>query len=527
LTASHGSSTLVASFTFLTSSFLGIAMLGATLLVLSDTHALVATKAEPSGARRECSMGIELAVRAVRDAKRRGGFDAVVLLGDMLDAGGRPGAEEDAATLAAALSKAAGDVPRIVVPGNHDGAPEALLSAFDDWPGPHEVRGYCLYSFVDGWGEGDVCHRSADAMRRFEQDARGCARPLIVLQHNPLHPPIVSDYPYMLAERESVMAAYAKAGVMLSLSGHYHPGQPVTACGGVNYYTLPSLAESPFRYALVHLEGRKFTLEERALKLPDDLPLCDVHAHTHYAYCSEDVTPAESIRRARLFGLKGICLTEHSDQLYLTREEYTSLMVFRENDYWRSRRSDEAERMPRYRAEVEPLRDEYVKLGVEIETDGLGRPVLREEHSSGWDLRLGAVHWLPGVAGKAGTKEVKEAFMANVRALLDSGVDVLAHPFRFFRRGKAEPPRELYRPLARLLAERGTAAELNFHTNQPDAEFFAMCVEEGVKIALGSDAHNLLEVGEFHPHLELLRRAAGRSDVADLLFTRPWIGGRQ
>jgi histidinol phosphatase-like PHP family hydrolase len=49
-----------------------------------------------------------------------------------------------------------------------------------------------------------------------------------------------------------------------------------------------------------------------------------------------------------------------------------------------------------------------------------------------------------------------------------------------------------------------------------------MCIERGVKIALGSDAHNLLEVGDFYPHLELLRSAAHRHDVADLVFHGPW-----
>jgi histidinol phosphatase-like PHP family hydrolase len=66
------------------------------------------------------------------------------------------------------------------------------------------------------------------------------------------------------------------------------------------------------------------------------------------------------------------------------------------------------------------------------------------------------------------------------------------------------------------------AAEINFHTNENDPRFFRECVERGVKIALGSDSHDLAEVGEFYPHLEVLRKAGLSADrYRDILF---WPG---
>ena len=50
------------------------------------------------------------------------------------------------------------------------------------------------------------------------------------------------------------------------------------------------------------------------------------------------------------------------------------------------------------------------------------------------------------------------------------------------------------------------AAELNFHYNDPDPEFFRICREEGTRIVMGSDAHQLREVGDLQPHLRLLRQ---------------------
>jgi len=114
--------------------------------------------------------------------------------------------------------------------------------------------------------------------------------------------------------------------------------------------------------------------------------------------------------------------------------------------------------------------------------------------------------------------EVKLVYMEGVRKLLACGIQVLAHPFRLFHRNRMDRPLELYGPVARLLSERGVAAEINFHTNVPDPEFFALCVRQGVKVAFGSDAHELREVADLHPHLALLREAAGREAVADLLW---------
>jgi len=344
-----------------------------TLLVLADVHFRQAGQPLSSGGIPDTDLGAELVERAILDARRRGGFDALVLLGDLLDAGGAPGADRDLALLEDVIYRAAGDVPRIVVPGNHDGDAALVLSILADQGGLHEVKGYRLYSFVDAWDDRDVGTRPPEAMERFAGQSRaGAERPLVVLQHNALHPPIEDDYPYMLQGREAIMRAYAQARVVLSLSGHYHAGQPLQEAGGVRYYTCPAICRAPYRYALVRLKGRQVGVSEHQLRLPEELRLLDVHTHTQYAYCGEDVSAPEVVRRARLFGLAGVGITEHADQLYLTRQEHDSCYVYRDNDYWRVPRSAESQRMPLYRQDVQPLRSDFVRLGLEVELDGLG-----------------------------------------------------------------------------------------------------------------------------------------------------------
>jgi len=498
-----------------------------TLLVFCDVHFMESDEPDAEGLERNCLLGAELSARAIRDARRRGGFDALVLPGDFLQDGTKPGASLDLPTLAKTIRAEAGEVPLIVAPGNHDGDPNRVLAAFGDHLGMHEVKGYRLYSFLDVWDENDVCRRPPGGMEAFRAEA-ACSpdKPLIVVQHNPLHPPIESDYPFTHADRDVLMRTYSELGVLLSLSGHAHWGQEPCEAGGVQYYTCPALACSPFVYALIELKGREVTVREHGLKLPDTPPLYDVHAHTHYAYCGRGMTPEGNLHRARLFGLGGICLTEHADQLYLTEQEYASGYVRRDPDFWRAPRSPQSERMPAFRKELQPLRSEFVGLGAEVELDGKGRPTLREEHRDGWDVLLGAVHWVPEETERMGLEAVKERFMLDCRSLLEFGVEVLAHPFRFFRRSGLEPPRDLYEPLAELLARYGVAAEVNFHTNEPDPEFFSLCLERGVKLALGSDAHHPSEVGDFHRHLHLLRQIAPAGDIERILFT-PRLGRAQ
>jgi len=69
-----------------------------------------------------------------------------------------------------------------------------------------------------------------------------------------------------------------------------------------------------------------------------------------------------------------------------------------------------------------------------------------------------------------------------------------------------------------MLREADVAAEINFHTNDPDPEFVRLCIEAGVPLTFGSDAHNLYEIGEFFPHLQLLKEAGFDGDPAEVLL---------
>jgi histidinol phosphatase-like PHP family hydrolase len=59
---------------------------------------------------------------------------------------------------------------------------------------------------------------------------------------------------------------------------------------------------------------------------------------------------------------------------------------------------------------------------------------------------------------------------------------------------------------------------VNCHGNAPPHRFFRMCVEAGVKLVLGSDAHSLAQIGELAPALSFLRELGYAGDLGDVLI---------
>ena len=193
------------------------------LLLLADTHYVNKAQHECPIASRKAEWGLELVRRALRRIERHDPVDAVVLMGDLVDNGEAPAAEEDLADLRDEVRSLG--VPIIVVPGNHDGDPRRLLDLFGDKPGLHDLSGYQLITFVDAYGPDDEAARRPEDLRLLTEAAQPRPHnPIVAFQHNPIYPPIESTYPYNLTNADEVAQAYQQAGVVASVSAHYHPG---------------------------------------------------------------------------------------------------------------------------------------------------------------------------------------------------------------------------------------------------------------------------------------------------------------
>lgn len=491
------------------------------MLVLTDLHYAggAACACVPQGSRNR-ALAPALLDKALHRLRSNGVEpDLLILLGDLLDDGNRPGAGPDLDVLAAAARETG--LPWLAVPGNHDGNPQGFFAHVDTHPGLHVIKGCGFLLFAD---PEDAGHRaSREALRIGFPESVAASHPgmpLIALQHNPLHPPIDAAYPYLLTNAAAVMDGYTRAGVILSLSGHYHPGQPASSAGGTAYCTVPAICEAPYRFCHVRLRGRRVQIAEHAL-YAETPGLIDAHCHTEFAYCGKDVRAETNVALARALGLEGLCLTEHAFQIYFEREAAWSFAW--QSDPGLAERAFECApgRMAAYRACVMPLRDRFAHAGLEVDALSDGRLLLAPADLRGWDVLLGAVHRVAGRNEEELPKrEAETRFMQAVEHLTGGGIDVLAHPFRFFKR-RAAAPSHLYEPVAERLAAQGVAAEVNTRNNRPDPAFLEICLSRGVKLALGSDSHALAEVGDLQTHLALLRETGVREADLPRILWRP------
>jgi hypothetical protein len=240
-------------------------------LIVSDLHYVRLAQHEPQLKERRSDLGRALLRGTFQRLQKEGiAIDLAIVLGDVVDYGGAVGAEHDLAEIARMLHGLG--VPVLAVPGNHDGDPQRYGAIFGHGPGLFRIERtgawwYGFYVFRDWIGHGDVTVRPPGEVHMPVQiAAQERDLPLVMLQHNPLHPPIARAYPYVLANAEEVMDAYRDAGILLSLSGHYHDGQAAHEVDGVTYYTVPALCEAPFRFAHLSLRGRHVELQEYALE---------------------------------------------------------------------------------------------------------------------------------------------------------------------------------------------------------------------------------------------------------------------
>lgn len=495
------------------------------LLVISDLHTERASHQCAVAARR-AGAGLELLKRIHADLTRSHSHpDAVVVLGDLVDNGHAENASEDLEAIREELARYS--VPVISIPGNHDGERTAFEAVFGKTGVPLELNGYLLMPFVDQYDAQDRAERSEADLQALLQAARcNHGRPIIALQHNPVFRVIQSDYPYMLMNRQAVMQAYTEAGVVLSLSGHFHAGQSLETGNGVAYATCPALCEPPYSYLLVHIKGSEAEIQSHALassspankdNTDSGLELEDFHCHTEFAYCATTVNVEGVLTRSREFGIRRQSLTEHAGQLYVKRDAFWHAEFLDDPDLWLRERAAGRERMSAYRRAVLPYRSECVGVGLETDCDGAGRIMVHEEDMQDLDVLVGAVHFVPETASnKATPAKLKREFMQYTQWLVTGGVDVLAHPFRLFVRNGIPEPVELYDEVVDLLAAHRCAAEINMHGYQPQPEFYARCMARGVKISFGSDSHALWEVGGFNGYLALLRKAGAPENPVEL-----------
>jgi histidinol phosphatase-like PHP family hydrolase/predicted phosphodiesterase len=477
---------------------------------------------DSTDSKRRCHIADTLLIRAVFRLNRLVRPQVTLVLGDILNDGHSPKSENNLLHLKSILDKL--DSPYLIIPGNHDGDPELFYRVFDR-PGDFVDRGGVRFlPFIDRDEPGYNASRSRNDLDRFARARKGYEGPLVALQHVNLFPPDQDTAPYNHTNAGGIIDAMKASRVSLSVSGHYHRGGEPIYDEGVTFINAPGLCESPFPFLVLTMDSGRENASEKCtviaqrheLALPISLNLYDNHMHTQMAYCSDNMTVKKSLELAKEFGLAGICITEHSGQLYFDKTRYWDKSCLKQG--MKSANPDNS-RMTEYLELKRTYENASTRFGLEVDCDFDGNLLLKPKDRKHFDFIVGALHHLPGLTKEREPGESdKEDFLSLTKKMLEQDIDVLAHPFRVFRRSGWSAPTELFRPTAQLLKTYGTAAEINFHTNEPPVEFIRICLELDVKFSFASDAHNQAEIGDFAYHLDLLERAGYKGDLEDILI---------
>ncbi len=492
------------------------------LVVLSDLHD---GGAPPAGGAFHRIAPVRLLLqRAVRRINRFLKPDFVAVLGDLVENGSADDAGERYAQLRRILEGLT--PPWLVIPGNHDALPDEF---YRHWPRPPDTVAVAearLLAFADRPRPEYRAERSDGDLARAAAALGDTKGPGIALQHVPLFPPGALDCPYNYVNAEAALAANARGGVSLTVAGHYHRGFEPIPCPGGWTLAVPAFRDAPFRFVELDVRaGRPPIVIEHALKMPVNLPLAESHMHTEWAYCAGDITAQGAVDTCALVGIGAPAFAEHSGQLYFDADTFWSAAFMGRGLRERRGRVD---RVAAYRAAVSAAGVPASRIGFETDFDYEGRPVLRAADRRRAGFLIGSYHWTPETAARApfDARVCAERHLHVWDRMLASGIDVLAHPFRIFNRAGIAPPGGLFTDLARRLAAAGVAAELNYHIEEPYPEFVLACLEAGVRFALATDSHDLVEVADFWPHLRLLRALGVADRDLDRILWRPDVGRR-
>jgi len=478
------------------------------IAVISDIHA-----AEEPVENQRGDIAETLLLKVIHRLKRWIKPDVVLVLGDIISEPSSPGTREAMARIKQSLELL--ECPSIIIPGNHDCDRDLFYEFFPKPPDFVDIKGFRFVPFIDTDLPEYLAHRSSEDIERMKAVRCDYAGPVIALQHTSLFPVGASECPYNFTNASEIIAAMKGQGIFLSLSGHYHKGL-VTGDDGARFIAVTALCEDPFGFSEIDIDGSEVAVSRHQLKMPEHLGLIDCHSHTHLAYCSDNMDVAKSINLAEALGLETVLFTEHTGQLYFSAEDFWKGTCY---ETGLAGISQEHNRMDQYFEILSAQNVERRCTGLEVDCDYDGNLIVKKSDAERAQFLMGSIHRLKELAKENPDRDrVYEEFLGRVQVMLDSGIKVLAHPFRLFHRGKVEVEESLCKSLVKMLRESSVAAELNFHTQQPSEAFVQTCLEAGVKLTLASDAHSLYEVGELAPHLKLLADCGYNGDLKDILF---------
>lgn len=217
----------------------------------------------------------------------------------------------------------------------------------------------------------------------------------------------------------------------------------------------------------------------------------DFHVHTYYSDGGSG--PVEMVEAAEARGLEAVAITDHGPELHVgvPREKLAPMLQ-----------------------DIEIARGDAgipVLAGIEANVmDESGRVDVDEEFAKKLDIRIVSIHTLGNLIDPS--EVAREYLKRMTKAITHRKFEVLAHPFFYHQNLLPYLSREEIENFVKLAVYRGVAMELNMKYKAPDDEFLKLCLREGLKFSIGSDAHTPAEVGRIDWALATLRRVGAKRE---------------
>lgn len=236
--------------------------------------------------------------------------------------------------------------------------------------------------------------------------------------------------------------------------------------------------------------------------------MIDFHAHTNMSYCAEPgMTPEiyENLVKTNP-ELDAVYVTDHGMAVYFPPEIAWKWEFIYDSRIFDSRRDWGNKRLSAHLAKIAKSGEHKIFPGLEVEMMHDGRLTIDDAFRKEIDILIGSVHYLKADIDE-NRKSVLERWEKHTSRLINSGIDVLGHPFRWIS-NQLPVSKKIVRQIVREAKNAGVAMELNGHYVVPtDIDMLQACVEFGVPISVGTDSHAIKEIGDFSYHLMTIDEA--------------------
>ncbi|MEM1509726.1 MAG: PHP domain-containing protein [Thermofilaceae archaeon] len=221
------------------------------------------------------------------------------------------------------------------------------------------------------------------------------------------------------------------------------------------------------------------------------LPSIDLHIHSQFSPCAENVTMLDDARVAVEKGLQLVAITDHGTVRHPA---------------WLNKYLKELERVK------EVFGDKLTILsGMEVDIIEGGKLAVSREIIKSLEIIVASIHVVP-----VGVGIIEYWRKSLLKAIKGGYVKVLGHPTDIGWK-KIAPPVDYVLEVLDEAREAEVAIEINFHHKDPHLSFLKSAVERKVKLVPNSDAHNLSEIGMRKWHLEQIKIVCSQPDSLNWL----------